>query len=679
MRLPSASRVPSRTSVDSDPREPATSPLGAQFRKLARRAGALTVVVGVLVLLGWWREVPIFISLLRGWPVMLPNSALMFVAAGSAAVLLGPEQLPSCRRRLGRVLAAFVVWLSALTLAEYLAGWDLGVDRLLFHDLPASWSAYPGRPSAQTNLSFCMSASALLLLNTKTRRGHRPSEYLALSSIALALLALLGYVHDARPFYGLTAILAHTGMAAHTAATLVLLNLSILLARPGAGGVATLASEELGGFMARRLLIVTLGVLVAGIFLVMGRRIGLYDQTIASALLTFITMATLISWGMLTAASLNRSSAERRAAHARETVQRRYLETVIDQMPDGILLSNADGVVELQNRALLRLTSSSQVEKPRREVELDLDVRQISGEVLPAEELPLARVLTEQAARPGEEYLVGLPEGKLLPVLISAAPIKRQDGQSLGAVMVIQDISALKDLEKLRTEWSAMVAHDLRQPVATIDLCVELLRQLHDGLSSDTERQTLDRIKRSNRRLKRMISDLLDVSRLEANRLTLKCTSLDLEVLTREIIEQLKLGELRGRPVRLSVHGALAPVWADPDRVEQVLSNLLSNAVKYGSPETEIAVELTPQHESIEVVVENHGRGISPDELRHLFQRFSRGQRTPAAEIQGIGLGLYISKGLIEAQGGRIWAESTPFQLTRFHFTLPMATVAVAL
>ena len=634
-------------------------------------------MIGVLVLFGWWRHIYVFISLVRGWPVMLPNSALMFVAAGSAAVLLGPEQLHGWRRRLGRVLAAFVVWLSALTLVEYVAGWDLGVDRLLFQNLPASWSAFPGRPSAQTNLSFCMSASALLLLNTKTRRGHRPSEYLAISSGALALLALLGYVHDARPFYGLTAILAHTGMAAHTAAALLLLNLSVLFARPGAGGVAILASEEPGGFMARRLLLVTLGVLIAGVLLVMGRRLGLYDQTIASALLTFITMATLIAWGLLTAASLNRSSAERRAAHGRETVQRRYLEAVIDQLPDGVLLSNADGIVELQNRALLRLVSSPPTDKPQREIELD--IRQISGEVLPIEELPLVRALSEKEAHPGEEYLVGLPEGKLLPVLISAAPIKQPDGQRLGAVMVLQDISPLKDLEKLRTEWSAMVAHDLRQPVATIDLCVELLHQLHDGLSSEIERQTLDRIKRSNRRLKRMISDLLDVSRLDANRLTLKPTSLDLEALTREIIEQLKLGELRGRPTHLTVRGVLAPVWADPDRVEQVLSNLLSNAAKYGAPDTEITVELTPLHESIEVVVENHGRGIDPEELRHLFQRFSRGQRTLAADIQGIGLGLYISKGLVEAQGGRIWAESTPGKLTRFHFTLPMATVAVAL
>lgn len=678
MRLPAASRFTSPNSVDSGLGGPAPSPLAALFRKLAQLCGALVAIVGVLALFGWWRHVYFFISIARGWPVMLPNSAFMFVASGSAAVLLAPELQRARRRRLGQLLAALVVSLSALTLIEYMSGWDLKVDGLLFHDLPASWSAFPGRPSPQTNLSFCMSASALLLLNQRSKTGHRASEYLALGSAALALLALLGYIHEAHPFYGLTPLLMHTGMAAHTAVTLLLLNLAVLFARPTAGAMAIIASPELGGFMARRLFLVALGVLVAGICLVMGRRHGLFEQAIASALLTFITMAALIAWGLLTAASLNRTSAERRAAHSRETVQRRFLATVLDQMPEGVLLSSADGKVELQNRALLRLTSAPQSPQSPQS-ELELDIRQISGEALPADELPLAQVLSDKDPGPSSEYLVGLPEGRLLPVLISAAAIEQPDGQRLGAVMVVQDISPLKDLEQLRTEWSAMVAHDLRQPVATIELCVDLLRQLYDGLGSETQRQTLERIKRANRRLKRMISDLLDVSRLEAHRLTLKCSALDLERLARETIEQLQLGELRGRPLRLVVSGPLAPVWADHDRVEQVLTNLLSNAVKYGAPETEIAVELRPHHESIEVVVTNHGRGIDPDELPHLFQRFSRGQRTSHAEVQGIGLGLYISKGLIEAQRGRIWAESTPFQLTHFHFTLPMATVTVNL
>lgn len=646
-------------------------PVTELFKILALAASGLSAAVGLLVLLGWGCGIDRFISIVRGWPVMLPNSAVMFVAAGSAAALLRPESIPGWRRTLGRLLCVFVIWLSALTLGEYLFGWDLGIDRLLFHDLPASWSPFPGRPSAQTNLSFFLTGSALLILDHTSRHGHRPAEYMCLSSAAIALLALLGYIHNATPFYGMTALLAHTGMAAHTAATLVLLNLAVLFSRPQVGGVAILASEELGGFMARRLLAVTLAVLLFGIVLTLGQRAGLYSQPIASALLTFATMAALIAWGLRTAASLNRASSERREAHLGETLQRRFLETVIDQMPEGIELTNASGQVEMQNRAWRHLTGSEGLTESAAE-KIGLDIRQPSGEPMPAERLPLTRALVQGEKGPGEEYLVGLPAGQLVPVLISAAPIERADGQRLGAVMVVQDISPVKDLERLRKEWSALIAHDLRQPAGTIDLCVELLRRMNGGVWSDTERLTLDRIQRANQHLKRMVSDLLDVSRLEANRLSLQCQEVDLVALTREHLDQLILGELRGRSIRFSTHGMLGTVWADPDRIEQVLGNLLSNAVKYGEPDTEIAVTLRQVEAGIEVSVQNRGRGIEPDELSRLFQRFSRGTEAPKLGLSGIGLGLYISKGLVEAHGGSIRAQSVPFEQTTFYFTLPL-------
>lgn len=670
-QLPAAS-VPVRPPPSgSRPGESASPPVAVHFQNLAQVASMLTVGVGLVVLLGWWRGIDRFIALLRGWPVMLPNTALMFVAAGSAAALLGPESGPRWRLCLGRLLCVLVIWLSALTLAEYLFGWDLGVDRLLFHNLPPSWSPFPGRPSPQTNLSFFLTGSGLLIINHTSRHGHRPTEYLCLSSAAIALLALLGYIHNATPFYGMTALLSRTGMAAHTAVTLVLLNVAVLFMRPRAGGIAILTSEELGGFMARRLLIVALGVFLAGVLLVVGQRAGLYTQPIASALLTFITMAALIAWGLHTASSLNRVSSERRDAHLRETLQRRFLETVIDQMPEGIVLSDASGQVELQNRAWLRLagadTRLDAVGEP-----LPLDIRQISGEALPAAELPLSRALHHGEQGPGEEYMLGLPAGRLLPVLISAAPIEGAEGNRLGAVMVVQDISPLKDLEQLRKEWSAMVAHDLRQPASTIELCVELLRQLHAGVWSDTEQLTLDRIQRANQHLKRMISDLLDVSRLEANRLSLSCKAVDLVALAREHVGQQALGELRDRPLCFIAHGTPGPVWADPDRIEQVLSNLLTNAAKYGDPGTQITVELEQKDQWVEVTVTNCGRGIEPEELPRLFQRFSRGPDAHKLGLQGIGLGLYISKGLIEAHGGRIWAKSAPSAQTSFHFTLPL-------
>ncbi|MBI4493372.1 MAG: sensor histidine kinase, partial [Chloroflexi bacterium] len=109
---------------------------------------------------------------------------------------------------------------------------------------------------------------------------------------------------------------------------------------------------------------------------------------------------------------------------------------------------------------------------------------------------------------------------------------------------------------------------------------------------------------------------------------------------------------------------------------EQELGNLLSNAAKYGSPSTEIRVEVARRKAEVEVAVANQGPGIPPEDLPHLFTRFYRARQARAERAAGLGLGLYISKGLVEAHGGRLWAESTPGQTTTFRFTLPASRVA---
>jgi signal transduction histidine kinase len=111
--------------------------------------------------------------------------------------------------------------------------------------------------------------------------------------------------------------------------------------------------------------------------------------------------------------------------------------------------------------------------------------------------------------------------------------------------------------------------------------------------------------------------------------------------------------------------------WADANRIEQVVGNLLSNARKYGDAEAEIRIDVEGRDEEVEVTVTNRGRGIGPEEVPTLFQRFMRSKASRASNIAGMGLGLYICKGIVDAHGGRIWVESTPGETTRFHFTLP--------
>jgi signal transduction histidine kinase len=150
----------------------------------------------------------------------------------------------------------------------------------------------------------------------------------------------------------------------------------------------------------------------------------------------------------------------------------------------------------------------------------------------------------------------------------------------------------------------------------------------------------------------------------------LDCHQGDLVALVRAVVER-TAALTQGHPVRVDVAGEIPPLELDPERIEQILDNLLSNAAKYSYPTTEIVVEIERCGAAVEVSVTNQGDGIAPEELPRLFRRFYRTVEARAGQVAGVGLGLYITKGLVEAHGGRIWAESTPGQTTTFRFTLP--------
>jgi signal transduction histidine kinase len=164
-----------------------------------------------------------------------------------------------------------------------------------------------------------------------------------------------------------------------------------------------------------------------------------------------------------------------------------------------------------------------------------------------------------------------------------------------------------------------------------------------------------------------MIEDLLDASRIEAKQLSVEPRAIDFRAIVDAVLASHREGT---STIRVVAEGETW-AWIDPDRIHQVLDNLLSNAGKYGRPDTEIRIDCLDRGEMLEVVVTNQGPGIPAEELPQLFSRFGRTRDARADRTPGIGLGLYIARGLVEAHGGRIWAESVPGATTSFHFTIP--------
>ncbi|WP_437765702.1 ATP-binding protein [Sorangium sp. So ce281] len=368
-------------------------------------------------------------------------------------------------------------------------------------------------------------------------------------------------------------------------------------------------------------------------------------------------------------ALLRDAQAARREAEDRLAAEQQWLRSIIEDFPVAIAVFDERG-----RRSLVASRRCEQLcAGPHPLMTSASGVRarlcELTGRPLPHHEMPLVRAARGQGTICAELHLQR-PDGTNIPVVVSAGPIRDDQGVILGAIASYEDITHFMERERLREEWLSIVAHDLKQPLTAIAACAGMLSRR----SGDAGIQAWSgKILASVQRLERMTEDLLDASKLEARRFSLDRRPTDLRALLHAAVE-LAAAERPERAVVLTAGEDVPPVHADAVRMDQVLGNLLLNAAKYGDPDAPIRVTLSLRDAELEVAIENRGPGISPDELPRLFQRFQRLSSDPSrSRPPGTGLGLYICKGIVEAHGGRIWAQSEPDETTSFHFTLPLS------
>jgi PAS domain S-box-containing protein len=300
----------------------------------------------------------------------------------------------------------------------------------------------------------------------------------------------------------------------------------------------------------------------------------------------------------------------------------------------------------------------------------------LGARLMAADSLARLRSAIERLRLDGEPYDLELEftrlDGAVRWCATRGEPVRDAQGQIIGINGTVDDITHIKELERLREEWTSLVAHDLRQPLSVLTMASDFLPTLHEGASQE-ERTTLQSIQSATQAIERMVDDLLDMSLLEAHRLKLDQEWIDLRVMVRETVKQ--MSHLSG--TRIDVHESGQPVscLVDPMRIGQVLGNLISNAVKYGDRKTAVDVSVDRTDGEVRIGVTNHGPGITSEEMPRLFERFMRSKTARGSGVTGLGLGLYIARGIVEAHGGRIWADSAPGKATTFYIALPAAVV----
>ena len=378
------------------------------------------------------------------------------------------------------------------------------------------------------------------------------------------------------------------------------------------------------------------------------------------------TLAMFASHAAMAIANARRHREEQRA--------RAYLETLIDTSPVGVVVFNAGtGVPVSLNREGRRLVDG--LTNPGQTAEQLLDVltiRRTDGREISLREFPLAEALSTGETVRAEEIVISVPDGRNVSVLLNATPIRSEEGQVESVVVTLQDMTALEELDRLRAEFLGMVSHELRAPLTSIKGSAATVLGSSADLDPAVVRQFFRIIDEQADHMHDLVADLLDVARIETGTLPVTPEPAEVAVLVDRARSAFISAGGRNN-LAIDIPPDLPLVMADRRRVIQVVGNLLSNAAKHSSESSVITVTVVREDVHVAVSVADEGRGIPSERLPYLFRKFTRTDGDDLGSgLAGSGLGLAICKGIVEAHGGRIWAESEgPGMGARFTFTIP--------
>lgn len=385
------------------------------------------------------------------------------------------------------------------------------------------------------------------------------------------------------------------------------------------------------------------------------------------------------------------------AAHAEALAQSTFLQELLDALPSSVyVVHGKDARLILANREATRIWGAEwRPEQPLAEFlqEHHIRITDLQGRPFPPEAWATTRALLNDETVLQHQEMIRQPTGNSLPILVNAVPLTSPYWQRLHiqksqeksqhtpkseplALVIHQDVRLLKETEYIKDEFISIAAHELRLPLAVLKGVVgTLVFQTARGRGTplaDWQLEMLQELEQATDRLSELTQDLLDVSRLQAGQLLLQRTSTNIVTLTRRVVDHLQRTTTRHQ-LEFQASQTMLEIMIDPGRIEQVLTNLLTNAIKY-SPHggaIKVMLETGVSTQTIEIRVEDHGIGIPLHQQARIFGRFVRAENAQTAGINGTGLGLYLSRALVEQHEGQLWFASTEGVGTTFFLTLP--------
>jgi two-component system sensor histidine kinase VicK len=353
----------------------------------------------------------------------------------------------------------------------------------------------------------------------------------------------------------------------------------------------------------------------------------------------------------------------------------RQRELILESVGDGIYGIDLEGRLTFINAAAARMLGYEPEELTGREIHEVIHHSHVDGTPYSRVTSPILQGMRRRQSVRMRDEVFWRHDGTKIPVEYIANPLI-EEGQLAGMVVAFQDVSERRRLDKMKDEFISTVSHELRTPLTSLRASLGLISSGSLDKRPEKQRQKIEMAIGNCDRLVRLVNDILDFEKMESGRQPLNRTVVEAIDLLRRAAD---VAHSMATAVHISIQVKAGPalVYADAERVMQVLNELVSNAIKFSPPETVIRLGTQPAAEGeVCFVVEDQGRGIASEKLEHIFDRFQQGDASDSRALGGTGLGLALCRSIVEQHGGRIWAESTPGKGSRFVFTVPAAEKA---
>jgi PAS domain S-box-containing protein len=656
-------------------------------KTLALTASIVVMSVGMLVLIGWTLDLP-NLKGIYAEITMKANAALALMLAGASLCLLTTNY--KALQKFGQVCAAITILVGLLTLSEHIVGWDLHIDQLLFAESAgAIATTSPGRMGLTSSSCLVMFGIALLLLYR--RKAVSFAQILTMLAGLWALLAIIGYAYQAQQLF---AIARYTGIALHTALALLLLSLGILAACIDDGLLSIFCERGAAGMMARRLTFVGIVVpFLLGWIRLVGQRAGYFDLGLGTSLFVTANIVIFLLAVWRAAFQLRQAEHQRRVTEAMASEVQALLAGIVESSADAIVSKSLDGVVQSWNFGAERLFGYQASDIIGKSITM----------IVPPERLDEERSILEKVRR-GErlehfETVRISKAGRSIPVSLTVSPVRNRDGEIIGASKIARDIAEQKQSEderaqqlareqslrneaqtanRIKDEFLATISHELRTPLNAILGWATMLRS--GRLSEDAAAQGIQAIERNAKSQAQLIEDLLDVSRIISGKFRLDIKPVLLTPIVSAALDSVRpAAEAKTIQLEMIIDPAADALRVDEARFQQIIWNLLSNSIKFTPQGGRVEVRISRHEGMAEIAVTDNGDGINADFLPFIFDRFQQADASITRKHSGLGLGLAITRHLVEMHGGIIVAESQgPGFGSTFKIRLPLPAVTDA-